>query len=68
VIASLAAGTLLATLANSASPEDEPEAVPSAEVQGTATAPAASSATPEVLDLDDLPVVKKKKKKKPIAE
>ena len=68
VLASLAAGTLLATLANSASSEEEPDAVPSAETQGTATAPAASSTTPEVLDLDDLPVVKKKKKKKPVAQ
>jgi hypothetical protein len=68
VLASLAAGTLLATLANSASSGEEPDAVPSAETQDTATAPAASSTTPEVLDLDDLPVVKKKKKKKPLSE
>ena len=68
VLASLAAGTLLATLANSASSGEEPDAVPSAETQGTATAPAASSTTPEVLDLDDLPVVKKKRKKKPLSE
>jgi hypothetical protein len=68
VLASLAAGTLLATLANSASPEGTPAAITSAESSGPEAQPTASSAAPEVLDLEDLPVVKKKKKKKPIAE
>jgi hypothetical protein len=68
VLASLAAGTLLATLANSASPEGAPATATSAETPGPEAQPTASSAAPEVVDLDDLPVVKKKKKKKPLAQ
>lgn len=68
VLASVAAGTLLATLANSASSDVVPTAVTSAEAPGPEAAPTASSAAPEVLDLEDLPVVKKKKKKKSLDE
>lgn len=68
VIASLVAGTLLATLANSASSEKSPAAVTSAGTQGPEARPTASSSTPEVLELDDLPVVKKKKKKRPAGD
>lgn len=68
VLASLAAGTLLATLANSASSEGSATAVTSATAAGPEAEPSASSSGPEVLDLDDLPVVKKKKKKKSLTE
>ncbi len=68
VLASLAAGTLLATLANSASSESEPATIQSAGPEGPEARPTASSKGPEVLDLDDLPVVKKKKKKRPTGE
>jgi len=65
VLASLAAGTLLAALANSSSSGEQTRAAASAEVVGPSVAPAPSHAGPEVVDLEDLPVVKKTKKKKP---
>ena len=68
VLASLAAGTLLATLANSRASDRSPSSVTSVEAQEPAVAPSASGAAPEVVDLADLPVVKTKKKKRPSAE
>ena len=65
VIASLAAGTLLATLANSVSSDETPSAATSVDVEEPTALPAPSSEAPMVVDLEDLPVVKKKKKKKP---
>jgi hypothetical protein len=64
VLASLAAGTLLATLTNSLGSSDAPSTAASIGVEPTAQ-PAPSSETPAVVDLADLPAVKKKKKKKP---
>jgi hypothetical protein len=64
VLASLAAGTLLAALANSSGSDEQSRAAASAEVVGPSVAPTPSQAAPEVVDLEDLPVVKKKKKKK----
>ena len=64
VLASLAAGTLLATIANSAGSDGAPSAAGSVEAEGRSMEPAASSEVPAVLDLEDLPVEKKKKKKK----
>jgi hypothetical protein len=68
VLASLAAGTLLAALANSTSSDQTPSAASSVEVTGPAVEPSASRSAPEVVDLEDLPVVKKKKKRKPSLE
>ena len=68
VLASLAAGTLLATIANSTSSDESTKGSASADVSGASVAPAPASATPEVVDLEDLPVVKKKKKRKPSGE
>ena len=65
VIASLAAGTLLATLTNSASSDDAPGAASSFGVEGPSVAPTPSNEAPAIVDLEDLPAVKKKKKKKP---
>jgi hypothetical protein len=64
VLASLAAGTLLATLANSSSTSSEPSPAVSVDTEEPVAAPAASRSTPAVVDLEDLPVVKQKKKKK----
>jgi len=64
VLASLAAGTLLATLANSTSSEDVENAAASAHPNAGSIAPLPSQAAPEVVDLEDLPVETKKKKKK----
>jgi len=63
VLASLAAGTLLAAIANSSSDEELPLAV-TADPTASSLAPSPSHAVPEVVDLEDLPVVKQKKKKK----
>jgi hypothetical protein len=68
VLASLAAGTLLAALANSTASDQTPSAVTSVEVTGPAVVPSASRSGPAVVDLEDLPVVKKKKKRKPAFE
>ncbi|HEX6767225.1 MAG TPA: hypothetical protein VF103_17125 [Polyangiaceae bacterium] len=68
VLASLAAGTLLARFANSRLSGGAPSTATSVEAQGPSLAPTASHAAPEVVDLADLPVVKTKKKKKPSVE
>jgi hypothetical protein len=65
VLASLAAGTLLATLTNRLGTNEAPSTAASIGVEGPAALPAPSSETPAVVDLADLPAVKKKKKKKP---
>jgi hypothetical protein len=65
VLASLAAGTLLATLANSAGSDESPATAASVGAEEPTVAPAPSNEAPAVVDLEDLPVVKKKKKKKP---
>jgi hypothetical protein len=65
VLASLAAGTLLATLTNTAGTSEAPSTASSIGAGEPTALPAASSDTPEVVDLADLPAVKKKKKKKP---
>jgi hypothetical protein len=65
VLASLAAGTLLATLTNSIGSEEAPSAAASIGVEEPTAQPAPSSETPAVVDLADLPAVKKTKKKKP---
>jgi hypothetical protein len=65
VLASLAAGTLLAALTNSFGSGETPSTAASIGVEEPTAAPAPSSETPDVVDLADLPAVKKKKKKKP---
>jgi hypothetical protein len=68
VLASLAAGTLLATIANSTSSEGAANPAASADPSTAASQPAPSQAAPEVVDLEDLPVERKKKKKSPNAD
>ena len=68
VLASLAAGTLLATIANSRSSDDAASSASSVEASEPRAAPEPSRAVPEVVDLEDLPVVKTKKKKKTTSE
>lgn len=68
VLASLAAGTLLAALANSTGSDATPVTAATVETQEPTALPSASSATPAVVDLEDLPVVKKKKRKKPASD
>ena len=65
VLASLAAGTLLATLTNTVGTAEAPSTASSLGVGEPAAVPAPSSESPAVVDLADLPAVKKKKKKKP---
>jgi hypothetical protein len=65
VLASLAAGTLLAALANSTGSDATPVTSATLETQEPTALPSASGAAPAVVDLEDLPVVKQKKKRKP---
>jgi hypothetical protein len=67
VLASLVAGTLLAAFANSTGSDETAVPAASVEVEEPTATPSASGAAP-VVDLEDLPVVKKQKKQKPPSE
>lgn len=68
VLASLAAGTLLAALFNSTGSDATPVTATTVDTQEPTAVPSASGAAPAVVDLEDLPVVKKKKKKRPASD
>jgi hypothetical protein len=61
VLASLAAGTLLATLGDSSGADEAVSPSLSTVAAEPTGAPAPTPAVPEVVDLEDLPVVRKKK-------